>query len=83
MRERGIVKNSSWTRPEGLAATGVIPGFGLAICLLILGSANDANTAAPGAPHEQSPAACSQLNYGTPAPRPIGDEEQGTIIAPR
>ncbi len=75
------MRNSSWTRPEGVAATGALIS-GLALCLLILGSAVEADSAAPRTPDAQSPADCSQVNYGEPAPHPNGDGEEGTIIAP-
>jgi hypothetical protein len=78
--EREIVKDSSWTRPDDLAAAGaIIPNLSLAICLLFLSPASDADAAAPD---DQSPAACSRVDYGKQAPRPTGDEEESTTIPP-
>ena len=83
IRERVFVKDSSWTRPEGLAGPfTVIPALGLIVCLLFLASADDTNAAAPGFPSDTSPATCSQVNYGTPTPHPIGEAEANTVIAP-
>ena len=81
--KRVFEKDSSRTRPENHAATCVvISSLGLAVCLLFLGSADDANAAAPGSPGDQSPAACSRVDYGTPIPHATGDEADSTVIGP-
>ena len=81
--KRGPAENASRTRAESLAARrAIIPGLGIAVCLLLVGAAHDANAAAPGASDDQSPAACTRVNYATRPPQVTENEEESTAIAP-
>ncbi len=67
IRDSAFVKAAAWIRPRGLPNTRtMVAGLSAAACLLLLASPGGARGGVGDPPEAESPAACSQVDYGTP-----------------
>jgi hypothetical protein len=83
IRDPASVKAAVWIRPRGFPNTPVIAwGLSVAACLLVLASPGGARGSVGDPPEAESPAACSQVDYGTPASAAMREADGSTVTEP-
>jgi len=83
MRDSASVKATVWIRPRRLQNTPLaVLVLSAAACLLLLVSPGDVRGSVGTPPEDESSAACSHVNYGTPSPVAAHDAAGNTVTKP-